>query len=203
MVAAVLLMTGTALATFSVVPYIKSIVRGKAKPRAISWAIWTLLIGLMAVVSWQQHQLSSAVLSTASAIGCLIVTLLALRHVRFEPTRLERYTLLGAAIGIVLWLLFDNPMLVLTAALTVDSIAYIPTYVNGWRNPYHESMTMFIISAFGSGLVLLAAVLDRAAMSGIVYPLYSVIFGSIMIAILMTRRQRLTYARQEPVIVAS
>lgn len=206
MVAAVLLTTGTSLATFSVVPYIRSIVRGKAKPRAISWAIWTVLLGLTAIVSWQQHQLSSAVLSGASTVGCLIITLLALRHVQFSPTRLERYTMFGAVIGIALWLLFDNPMLVLAAALTVDSIAYIPTYVNGWHNPYHESMTMFIISACGSSLVLLAAVMDRAALSGILYPLYSVVFGSIMVTILLARRQRAAYVQslqREALIIAS
>jgi hypothetical protein len=141
-------------------------------------------------VSWQERQLSSAVLAGTSALACLVVALLAVRFASFELTRLEWYSLLGAVLGIGLWLIFDSPMLVLLAALTVDSIAYLPTYVNGWHNPYHESMSMFVISAIGSSLVLLAAVFTHANSGGLIYPLYSLIFGSIMVAILLTRRQR-------------
>jgi hypothetical protein len=193
MIPAVLLTTGTSLVTLSIVPYIKDIIRGNAKPRLLSWAIWTLLLGLTALVSWQEHQMSSAALSAASMFGCFIVAVLAARYTNFEFTRLERYSLLGAVLGIGLWLLFDSPMLVLLTAITVDAVAYLPTFANGWHNPHHESMTMFVISAFGSGLVLIAAVLDHASSQGLAYPLYSVIFGSIMVGILLTRRQKATY----------
>lgn len=189
MVSAVLLTIGTSLSTLSIVPYIKEIVQGNVKPRAISWAIWTLLLGMTAIVSAQEHQLSSAVLSAASTLGCFVVALLAARYTRFEFTRLERYSLLGAGVGMGVWLTFDRPMLVLLAAITVDAIAYLPTFVNGWHNPHHESMRMFVVSAAGSGLVLVAAVLTHATVQGILYPLYSVVFGCIMVGILLTRRQ--------------
>ncbi len=202
MVSAVLLMTGTLLATISIVPYIKDILQGKAKPRAISWSIWTLLLGLTAVVSWQEHQLSSAVLSAASTLGCFTVSLLAIRYTRLELTRLERFSLAGAGLGIALWLLLDNPMLVLVVAVAVDAIAYLPTFANGWHNPHHESMSMFAISSFGSGLVLLAAVMDHARPQGLVYPMYSVVFSGIMVGILLMQRQRLMYAQDE-VLAAS
>lgn len=192
MVSAVLLTTGTSLSIFSTVPYIKDILQGKAKPRMVSWAVWALLLGLTAIVSYQQHQISSAVLSGVSTIGCLIVTMLAARHASFKLTRLECYSLFGALVGLSLWLVLDNPMLVLVAALIVDAIAYLPTYVNGWRNPHHESMNMFVISASGSGLVLLAAVIANAEPTGLIYPLYSTLFGSIMVGILFSRRQQNT-----------
>ncbi len=194
MVSAVLLTTGTSLAIFSTVPYIKDIVQGKAKPRMVSWAVWALLLGLTAIVSWQQHQISSAILSGTSMVACLIVTILAARHASFKLTRLERYSLVGALIGLGLWLILDNPMLVLVAAAAVDIIAYLPTYINGWHNPHHESMSMFVTSASGSGLVLLAAILAHATPYGLIYPLYSTIFGGIMVGILLTQRQRNTEA---------
>jgi hypothetical protein len=190
MVPTVLLTTGTSLTTISLVPYIRDILQGKSKPRLVSWAVWTLLLTLTAFVSWQQHQLSSAVLSGTSALGCFVVSLLAVRYASFELTRLEKYSLVGAVLGIGLWLMFSSPMLVLITALTVDSIAYLPTYVNGWYNPHHESMSMFVVSAIGSGLVLLAAISTHATSHGLIYPVYSVVFGSIMVAILLTRRQR-------------
>lgn len=189
MVSTILLTTGTSLVTLSIVPYIKDILQDRAKPRVISWAIWTLLLGLMAVVSWQEGQISSAVLATASTLACLTVSLLAVRYASMNFTYLERWSLFGAAVGIALWLLFDNPMLMLAAAITVDAIAYLPTFVNGWYNPYHESMSMFATSAIGSWLVLLAALLGHTTLHGLVYPLYSVTFGSIMIGILLTRRR--------------
>lgn len=189
MVSAVLLTTGTALSVFSTVPYIKDIIQGKTKPRMVSWAVWALLLGMTAIVSWQQHQISSAVLSGASTIGCLVVTVLAVRYASLRLTRMELYSLFGALVGLVLWLVLDDPMLVLIAALVVDGIAYLPTYVNGWRNPRDESRSAFMMSACGSGMVLLAAVLAHAAPIGLIYPLYSTVFGGIMIGILLMRRQ--------------
>lgn len=188
MVPTVLLTTGTSLATLSIVPYIRDIVQGRAKPRVISWAVWTLLLGLTAIVSWREHQVSSAVLSAASTVGCFVVVLLAVRHTSLTLTRLERFSLFGAVIGVGMWLLFDDPMLVLMTAITVDAVAYLPTFVNGWRNPHHESMSMFVTSAIGSSLVLQAAVLAHATSRGLVYPVYSLVFGSIMIGILVARR---------------
>lgn len=189
MVVTALVTTGSSLVTLSVIPYIKDIIKGKARPRFISWLIWTILLGLTAIVSWQEGQMASGVLSTASALACLAVTILAIRRVSLKMTRMEYFTLIGAAIGIVLWVLFDDPMLVLMTAVTVDGVAYLPTYVNGWRNPHHESLTMFVVSGVGSGLVLVAALLAQATSSGLVYPIYSVVFASIMIGILFARRR--------------
>jgi len=188
MVATALLTTGASLVTLSIVPYIKDIVRGKTKPRVISWAIWTLLLALTAVVSWQEGQMASVVLSAASSVACFIVVLLAIPHTTIELNRLERFTLIGALVGVGLWLMFDDPMLVLMTTITIDAIAYLPTFANGWNKPHHESLGMFVISAIGSGLVLIAAFLAHASSQGLVYPVYSVVFGSIMIGILLTRR---------------
>ena len=186
---ATLLVTGTGLTTASVVPYIKDIIRGKTKPRIVSWAIWTVLLGIAATVSFQERQMASAVLATSSAIACFTISLLALKHVEWGITRLERITMLGAAIGLVLWVVFDDPMLILASTITVDAIAYIPTFKNGWSNPHHESLMMFAISALGGGLVLLSAILDHASIHGIAYPLYSLVFAMIMSGILMWRRR--------------
>ena len=188
MVSTVLLTTGSALVTLSVVPYIRDIIRGEARPRFISWLIWTTLLGLTAIVSWQEGQVASAMLATASALGCLSITVLAMRRLSLNMTRMEYFTLIGATIGIVLWLIFDDPMLVLITAVTVDGIAFIPTYINGWRHPHHESLVMFAISGAGSTLALAAAITAHTGSSGLIYPIYSVIFTGIMIGILLVRR---------------
>jgi hypothetical protein len=190
MVPTVLLTTGTSLVTLSTLPYIKDIVRGKVRPRFMSWATWTMLLALTAIVSWQEHQLSSAALAGASTVCCFVIALLAARYTRFEFTRLERYSLLGVGLGVTLWLVFDNPMLVLLTTITIDAIAYLPTFVNGWHNPHHESIISFFMGAFGSGFVLLAALLSHATSQGIIYPLYSAVFGSIMVGILLSRRHK-------------
>ena len=196
MVPTVLLTAGSSPVTISAVPYIKDIVRSKAKPRFISWAIWAVLLGLTAIVSWQEGQVASAILSTASASVCFAVAAMTIRRLSMKMTYLEYFTLFGAAIGIVLWLVFDNPMLVLLTAVSVDAIAYIPTYVNGWRNPHHESLAMFALSVAGSSLVLIAAVVSEAASSGLIYPIYTVTFGMAMVGILFARRRGITRLRE-------
>jgi cation transport ATPase len=94
-------------------------------------------------------------------------------------------------------------MLVLLTAMAVDGIAYLPTFVNAWHNPNHESMSMFVISAVGTSLVVVAAVLAHATSRGLIYPLYSLVFGGIMIGILLSRRQVKLSHDQAPDLAAA
>ncbi len=179
-----LIIIGTLLTTISFVPYLRDIIRHGARPRLVSWVIWTVLLGLMASVSFQEHQLASAIVSTVSMFGCFSVVVLGWRYASRSITQLEKVTLVAAGLAIGLWFIFDQPLLALVAALAADCVAYIPTLIHGWTEPDEESWQAYAIGAVGELLVLVAAFAGHATLVGFLYPLYAGLFGLGMVGVI-------------------
>src|SRR5689334_7666477 len=91
------------------VPYILAIWRGDTKPAKASWIIWasldTITLAGMFVKGTMNGQILGAV------IGAWIVVVLALLYGTSGWTKLDKFCLSGAVLGIVLWQLFSNPVL--------------------------------------------------------------------------------------------
>lgn len=185
-----LLALGTVLATAAYAPYIRDIVRHGVRPRLVSWVIWTLLLGLMTVVSVQERQLGSALATGISTVGCLVVVALGWRYATRGVTHYELATLVAAGAGIALWLTLDNPLLVMVVAIAIDAIAYVPTLVHGWQNPEEESWLAFAVGVVGEGVILAAVLQQNATIVGYLYPLYAVVFGAVMVGLIALANYR-------------
>ncbi|MBL8121409.1 hypothetical protein JNM87_01530 [Candidatus Saccharibacteria bacterium] len=176
-----LLIAGTILASAAYVPYIRDIVKHGVRPRLVSWVIWTLLLGLMTIVSVQERAWGSALATGVSTIGCLLVLLLGWNYATRGVTRFEVVIFLGALAGIALWLTLDTPLLVMLVAIAIDAAAYIPTLVHGWQKPEEESWIAFAVGVIGEGTILAAILHQHGSLLEYLYPLYAVIFGAAMV----------------------
>ena len=57
------------VAAAGALPYILAILRGTARPRIVSWAVWTILAGIMTVSAFMEGQQASAVLSLSTFVS--------------------------------------------------------------------------------------------------------------------------------------
>ena len=184
----ILIFIGTLLTTASFVPYLRDIIRHGARPRLVSWVIWSLLLGLMTVVSVEEKQWASALVAGVSGLGCLAVVALGLRYASRHVTRLERVTLMGALLGIALWFVVGSPLVVMMIALAVDALAYIPTFIHGWQEPEEESVLAFACAGVGEAIILMAVWMQHAPLLGMLYPLYAGVFSLAMVATIYASR---------------
>ena len=180
----ILLAIGTLLATVSFVPYIRDIIRHGSRPRLVSWMIWTILLTLMAIVSVQEHQWGSALITTVSAVGCFTVVVLGRRYATRGTTQLEKGVLVAAVAGIALWLVVDNPLLVMLVAITVDAVAYLPTVVHAWQDPDEESWRSYFVGGLGEVLILVAVVARHADTIGVLYPAYAAVMNLAIVGVI-------------------
>lgn len=187
---AIILGAGLLLSSISSLPYLRDVTKGRARPRLVSWAIWTVLLSAMTYIAVREGQVASAVLSMVSVIGCAAIVVVGWRQGSRRLTRLDTLALIGAATGIGLLLLGLSPVLSLTVLLVVDTIAYIPTLLHAWRDPEEESLMSWACSASGSVLIFAAALVSQATTAGVLYPAYSATFGVIMFALLLSGRMR-------------
>lgn len=180
----ILLAIGTLLATVSFVPYIRDIIRHGTRPRLVSWTIWTLLLTLMAIVSVQEQQWGSALITTVSAIGCFTVVVLGRRYATRGTTQLEKSVLVAAVAGIALWLVVDNPLLVMIVALAIDAAAYLPTVIHAWQDPEEESWRSYLVGGLGQVLILIAVLARHADTVGVLYPAYAAVMNLAIVGVI-------------------
>jgi hypothetical protein len=172
----------------SAVPYIIEIIRGKTKPRIVSWAIWTLLTSIATAASFVDGQYPAAALSLAVTIQTGSIVVLGLRHGDRKLTRLDVVCVIGAVVGLVLWYVFNSPAIAVLAAVTIDLIGVIPTIHHAWWRPSEETWLTFLMASLSGGLTVLVAGSWRA--TAIAYPLYLLIINLLIVVVLLGRGGR-------------
>jgi len=125
------------------IPYIISILRKKTKPAKASWIIWlsldTITIASMFAMNALNGQMIGAV------IGAWVIVILALKYGTPGWTLLDKICITGAIFGIVMWQLFDSPLLGILINLAVTFIGSIPTFLSAWEDPGREDKLAWIL----------------------------------------------------------
>ena len=197
-----LMVCGVIVAGVGAVPYIMAVLRGTARPRLVSWAVWAVLAAVLAASSYADGQVASALLSLQAFVACSTVVVLGWKYGgQVKVGQLDVICLVGAALGILSLVMFKNPQAALITALAVDAVAFIPTFVHAWTNPDEESMACYALAAAGAVLATCASVMAGAAFAGLLYPLYSMVFNGVMVLLLVMGRwsiaQPYNYANDE------
>lgn len=158
------------------IPYIRAILKGQTKPAKASWLIWAALDSITLAGMNAKHVVSGPIVVAAS--GAWIIVLLALKYGASGWTKLDKFCLDGAVVGIALWQIFDSPVLGIMTSLSVMFIAAIPTFVSAWRDPNKEdrtAWTMFWLSC----LVVLPSIFDWTLASA-AQPITFIVIQSVM-----------------------
>lgn len=165
------------------IPYIVSILRGETKPAKASWIIWATLDSITLAGMLTKHSLNGQILG--AVIGAWIVVILALRNGTSGWTRLDKFCLAGALLGIILWQVFDNAVFGIMTSLSVVLLGSFPTFASAWRNPAQENRTawtLFWLSCVAAVIAIPAWTLADAAQ-----PIVFTIIESTMMYILYFR----------------
>ncbi|MGD0576454.1 MAG: hypothetical protein ABSA74_00050 [Candidatus Staskawiczbacteria bacterium] len=137
------------------IPYIRAILSGKAKPAKASWIIWASLDSITIVGMYVQHALNGQMVGAVA--GSWIVVVFALKYGMPGWSRLDKFCLAGAVVGVVLWKLFSNPTLGILISLAVVFVGSIPTFVSAWHDPSREdklAWTLYWVSCICAVLAI-------------------------------------------------
>lgn len=163
--------------------YIRSIIKGESKPNRATWFIWTFM-GLVLAVSYYFSGARNTIWAPiVEFIGPLLISLLAIKY--GEGGLRDKTDLLclgGAFISIVLWLIFDSPVLALVINLAIDAFALIPTIKKSFLRPQGENFWAWLGTGVGDTVNLFA--IEKATFGVVVYPVWMLIQDLVIIGIL-------------------
>lgn len=176
------------IAFFAYVVYIISILKGKTKPNRVTWWIWAFM-GLVLALS---YQLSGAVNTVwvpyVEFLGPFSIALLSIKYGEGTlENKTDLFCFVGAVVSIILWVIFNNPVIALVTNLAIDSFAIVPTIKKSYLRPEGEDFWAW----FGTGMAdtLNMFAVERFTFAILVYPIYMLVSDLIIILILLLRKK--------------
>lgn len=166
--------------------YIRSTFKKHTKPQKVSWFIWALADSIIFITLILQ-KVSNYHLALAATIGSVFIAILSFWYGTKGWTRLDVVCLTTSVIGIVLWQIYNNPLIALIILSLTLVIAGIPTIIHAWNKPYEENIISW-------GLVVIAITFAFLAVpvwkpENYIFPLSSGLISSTFFIILFRRKK--------------
>jgi hypothetical protein len=173
------------LTVASTVPYLIDILKKKTKPRIVSWFNWSLLTGIACAASFADKQYPSAILTLLACLETATIVVLGLKYGDRKFETFDVFCELGAITGLVLWIIFNAPVVAIIAAVAIDFVASLPTIRHAWQKPAEETVSAFVLA--GTAGIFTIFALNKPHVSGIIYPVYIVLINVVISGVLFNR----------------
>jgi len=178
---------GATIILFCTLPYIIDVVKKKTKPNIVTWIVWSLLIGIGAAALYASNELNAGLLLTGDFIATFAVVIVGLRYGTAKLDRLDVICLVGAVVGLTLWLVFNSPSIAVVATIVIDFVGTIPTVRHSYHHPEEETWITFALGVVATIFTLLS--LKDYSASAWVYPAYLLFSnGLLFVTILLGQR---------------
>lgn len=182
------------ISVLCVVPYCLDIIRHKTKPNLVSWITWTLLSGIVMASQIGEAEYRAAIFSAGLTAATGLVVLLGLWHGYVKYTQFDVICQMIAVTGIILWQLFDDPLIALYVSLAVDFIGLIPTLRHSWLKPFEETWETFAIGSLAPVFGIFGLVTFSALTLS--YPIY-VLLADLALTFTILYRRNLVPMKHE------
>ena len=182
-----LAITGGVIGTFSTVPYLIDVVKGKTKPNIVSWSTWTLLMAIATAAAFAAHAPRSAFLTLGDTFCVFAVVILGLKYGVAKMTLFDAACQGLAVLGLILWLIFNSPSIALIFSIVVDFVVALPTIKHSWNDPTEETWQAFAIATVASIFTLVS--LDKYAFTDLAFPAYLLFANGAIATVVVYRRK--------------
>lgn len=179
----------TILGLVGFVPYFANIFKGKTKPHAFTWFVWSLINGIIFFAQISEGGGSGAWITGLNAIGCVAVFIFSLFKGEKDFPLFDWLSLFAALISLVWWWLTNDPTFSVILLTLTDLLAFLPTYRKGFYKPHEETASAFVISSFGFLIALFA--LESYNISTSLYPALLFFTDGLFALMLLIRRKQL------------
>ena len=188
MVENILIVASVAFIVAGITPYIIDVIKGKTKPRIVSWFIWCVLTIMAFVAALVEQRYPTAILLSFSVVSTVLVVVLGWKNGNKKVGRLDIACLISAGVGIILWQVFNSPELAVVATIAINLVGGIPTLIHSWEKPGEETWAAYLFTFFGASCTLLT--ISNWQITAFAFPLYLAL-NNLTFALVIILRQRL------------
>lgn len=172
------------------VPYIRDIFRKKTKPHVFSWLVWSFSAGIVFFAQVVKGAGSGAWAMGIAVVVSFSIAVLAAFKGEKKITFLDWLAFSGALVGLVAWILTDNPLFAVILVTITDALAFIPTFRKAYYKPYEETLFTWFIASTKFIIVLFA--MNTYNATTLLYPIYLTLSNGAFTSMLVVRRRILS-----------
>lgn len=184
--------TAMIVAFLSYVPYFRDISVGKTKPHAFSWLIWGVLSGISFAAQITGRAGPGSWVSAFTTVVCFIIFFLALKKGEKNIVALDWFSLFGAAVAILAWLLIKGPLFSVFLITIIDVFGFLPTYRKSFNKPTQETLVTYVLSGLKYVFALLA--LNNVSIITALYPASVLFMNWTFVLMLIMRKKQLKFS---------
>ncbi|HTE49000.1 MAG TPA: hypothetical protein VK675_03780 [Candidatus Paceibacterota bacterium] len=179
---------GVVVGLISTFFYIKNIFFGTTRPNLVSWVLW--LLGPFLGVFFQLR--AGAGLSVLpvfmAGFGPLLVVVFSIfrKNSYWKLSTFDVICGVFSMLALVLYALTHNLAISIIFAILSDLLAFIPTYIKGWKFPESETSSVYLTGIFNNVLGLL--IIKDWSFTIYSFGVYLIIANIVMVCFLYRRK---------------
>lgn len=172
---------------FAFLPYLRDIFRGKTKPHAYTWLIWTITQGvataglLYGKGGWGSLEL------VVGTFFVFLVFLISLKYGTRNITKSDTVIFIAALLAVVVWLKMDNPLFAVFMVSAIDFLGFLPSFRKAFYEPWTEIVISWVFFSVGNLFVILS--LSEYNLLTLTY-IITITVGNITMAIICLARRK-------------
>ncbi len=187
-----LAIAATGISVCNLVYYISTVIRGRTRPHAYTWLIWSIISLIIAVAQFQNGGGYGAYVMAWIATACMTNAALGFVKGRHDIAKSDKVCLGLCLAAIAVWVATKNPFWSILLVTAVDGAGFYPTIRKSWNDPLNENWISFFIYGITFSLSIMA--LETYSFYTVFYPAVIAFLSWMLVAILHTRRYQLRYA---------
>ncbi len=177
-----------ALAAWSFLVYLRSILRGETRPHLFTWILWALLTWIAFII---QVYAGAGPGSWATGVAAMLTTIILLYAISYGDRDYKRSDWIAFCVGlcaIPLWLITKDPTASAILVTAIDAFAFYPTIRKSWAKPREESISGHSISMLKHGFSV--AAIQSHSIATALYPVVLLLMNVILVSVIYVGRQR-------------
>lgn len=135
-----------ALAVIAYPPYFFSTLKGKTRPHAFSWVLWTLLTWVAFAIQVEGGAGPGAWSTGITGFCTTLIAVVSLKFGEKNITRSDWVAFVAGLCAIPLWIWTKDPTASAILVTIIDLFGFYPTYRKSWHRPHEEMMRTHALS---------------------------------------------------------
>ncbi len=170
------------------VPYLRDAFTKRVKPHPYTWLVWTIVSGITFFGQVQKGAGIGALPAGVAEIFTILIFLFSLQYGFKYIKKSDTYFLAAALLGLIPWVINDDPTGSVIIAVTIDLIAFVPTIRKTWRNPKTETPVLYGANVIRHILTLFS--LQAYNIATTLHSIAMIITNSIMTSIILFKKPK-------------
>lgn len=138
------------------VPYLRDVLSKRVRPHPYTWLVWSLVSAISLAGQFAKGAGIGAVPTAVAESFTIVIFAFSLQYGFRNIRRIDHVFLACALLGLVPWILTDDPTLSVVIVVSIDVIAFIPSLRKTWREPSSETPLLYSMNVARHVLTLLS-----------------------------------------------